>query len=260
MNIAIIGNGQSALKVTYEDLIDKDLIVRIKLGGVKPLSLYRYRDIVKKEHHIIINPYNLKTLSQKEISILFSLYKKIFFLSYFFSNEIIRPCSEQEIKDKILSELTEVNKLEIKNLFVLSYFNLYKEKLHEFKKFNVPFYNHIKDITKNNNNTKVLHTRHGSFSSIKTMSMCEDLQKIKAFIKKHNDKDFLLYPSVGLSAILTYLYLYPNAKIYLYGYDFNNDTGWFWSKEHKHSKMTHNFAYEKEFIIKTPLFSNVNIM
>lgn len=242
MKIAIIGNGQSALNVSTHHLLDKDLIVRLKLGAFKPL--YPDNFFEEKEHHVILHPYNLKKLTQKEVKIL-SKYKKIFFISFSNILPLIRLLSELEFKEYILPELNIKNL----NLYVLSLVTLFKNNLEIIKDFD----NYLFKLLISTNKEESL------FVSSKMAFSRDCLLKLKSFKNKRNE-GAIFYPSVGFSAILTYLYLYPNAKIYLYGYDFNNDSGWFWSKEHKHNKFTHNFAYEKEFILKTPLFSNVNIM
>lgn len=259
MKIAIIGNGQSALQVNDSDLIDKDLIVRLKLGAVKPLN-YNI-NIIKKEHHVIIHPYNLKKLNDIEANYLFTSYKKIYFISYLYSKNVIKKCNEDEFNKKIFPEINFDISFKNSEFLILNFFNLYENFKDNIKSFNIEFYNHVNKIisTELNDNEDIIPTRSGLFSSFKTLSLFEDVNRLKAFVSKYNNKDYTIYPSIGLSTVLLYLYLYPNSKIYLYGYDFNNDSGWFWSKEHKHNKMTHNFAYEKEFILKNQLFSNVII-
>ena len=106
---------------------------------------------------------------------------------------------------------------------------------------------------------RLFPTRDGLFLSSKAFFISENASKLRAFIKKELNKEFILYPSIGFSAILTYKYLYPKSNISLYGYDFNNDTGWFWDSKHKHEKMTHNFMYEKEFLQNNPVFTDVII-
>lgn len=257
MKIAIIGNGQSALTISSEKLLDKDIIVRLKLGAVK--TIYNRKDIIKKEHHIILHPYNLKKMSQEEVNLLMSLYKKIFFISYLFSGNILRNCTKDEFEEKILTELNF--KIDFnKDFMVLNFFDLYREYICLAKNFNEKFYYHIEKIINSGHKVGgIIPTRQGLFTSSRHAQVRDSLCQLLSYVKKHNNKEFLFYPSVGFTAILTYIHFYPQAKIYLYGYDFNNDSGWFWSKEHKHNKMTHNFAYEKEFILKNQLFSNVII-
>jgi len=260
MKIAIIGNGQSALQVNDNNLIDKDLIVRLKLGAVKPLNYNT--NIINKEHHVIIHPHNLKKLNDVEANYLFTSYKKIYFISYLYSENVIKKCNEEEFNKKILPKINFNISFKNSEFFLLNLYNLYKNFKDNIMSFNIEFYNHVNKIISTGlyNKEDIIPTRSELFSFFKTLSLFKDVNRLKAFVNKYNNKDYSIYPSIGLSTVLLYLYLYPNSKIYLYGYDFNHDSGWFWSKEHKHDKMTHNFAYEKEFILKTPLFSNINIM
>jgi len=257
VRIAIIGNGQSALKINFEkELIDKDIIVRLKLGTIK--KLYYSKEIFSKNHHAVLHPYNLKKMDNNELKFLSELYSKIFFLSYSFFDTIIEKCSNL-VYDKIILPNASLKDISFKETNTLSYFGLYNSIPETTKLFNKLFYKHIHSVSSKSLNNKIYASRDGNFFSHKTLSLVQDVIKLKNFTAKQNFKNTTLYPSIGLTAVVAYTIMYPEAKIYLYGYDFNNDSGWFWDKQHKHDKNVHDFYYEKSFITNCPYFKNVII-
>ena len=83
MNIAIIANGQSALKVNWtEQLKNKDLIVRLNLGTVN--NLYPKNSII---HNACISGRTVfKSFSSEQQKLLLNSYDTIYFLTFFEKN------------------------------------------------------------------------------------------------------------------------------------------------------------------------------
>jgi len=144
---------------------------------------------------------------------------------------------------------TEIN-------FIKRYYKVVFFKLSENEKQFIAS-NNIKEVIK-----ATPYTRH-TCSSLKTLTesirdkkilTSDEYNFIKNIAKAYKLPNFNF--SLGFLAILYYTRAYPDAKINLYGFDFNTNTGWFWDKTHTHSKH-HDFSMEKDILFNKLLLRNV---
>lgn len=94
-----------------------------------------------------------------------------------------------------------------------------------------------------------------SFEAVKNKKIINAERQIDTLLIDLKEKylpDPLTF-STGAVAILYFRTLYEDANIFLYGFNFDHNLGWFWDTNHKHGEM-HDFKIEKKI-----LFENYNI-